>query len=62
MTDSITAHNVLDFWFQGEPDTWRTDPWFKKSDAFDATIRDRFATAVQAAQDGVLDGLSLIHI
>lgn len=56
MTDSITAHDVLAFWFQGEPDTWRIDPWFKKSDTFDAAIRTRFATAVQAAQDGVLDG------
>ena len=56
MTDSISGQNVLDFWFQGEPNTWRIDPWFKKSDEFDATIRTRFGTAVQAAQDGVLDG------
>jgi uncharacterized protein (DUF924 family) len=56
MSESTTAQDVLEFWFQGEPDTWRSDPWFKQSDAFDAAIRDRFATAVQAAQDGVLDG------
>ena len=56
MTSSVTAQDVLGFWFQGDPDIWRTDPWFRKSDAFDATIRDRFALAVTAAQDGVLDG------
>jgi len=55
MTDSVTAQHVLDFWFQGDPNTWRTDPWFRKSDTFDDAIRARFATAVQAAQDGVLD-------
>ena len=56
MTSSVTAQDVLGFWFQGDPDIWRTDPWFRKSDAFDATIRDRFALVVTAAQDGVLDG------
>ncbi len=55
MPHSTTAADVLDFWFQGDPNIWRADPWFKKSDAFDATIRARFALAVQAAQDGVLD-------
>jgi uncharacterized protein (DUF924 family) len=54
MTHSTTAADVLDFWFQGDPNVWRTDPWFKKSDDFDAEIRTRFALAVQAAQDGVL--------
>ena len=56
MTHTITAADVLTFWFQSNPDEWRTDPWFKKNDAFDDAIRARFATAVQAAQDGVLDG------
>ena len=56
MSMSVSAEDVLGFWFQGEPDTWRTDPWFRKSDAFDDAIRTRFGTAVQAAQDGVLDG------
>ncbi len=55
MPHSTTAADVLEFWFQGDPTIWRTDPWFKKSDAFDAAIRARFALAVQAAQDGVLD-------
>ena len=56
MSMSVSAEDVLGFWFQGEPDTWRSDPWFRKSDAFDDAIRTRFGTAVQAAQDGVLDG------
>ena len=55
MPNSTTAADILDFWFQGDPGIWRTDPWFKKSDAFDEAIRTRFATAVQAAQDGKLD-------
>ncbi len=55
-TTSTTAADILDFWFQGDPAIWRTDPWFKKSGAFDEAIRTRFATAVQAAQDGTLDG------
>lgn len=50
-----TAAAILDFWFQGDPALWRADPWFKKSDAFDTEIRTRFATALQAAQDGTLD-------
>ena len=52
---TTTAADILTFWFQGDPAIWRTDPWFKKNDAFDETIRTRFATAVHAAQDGVLD-------
>jgi uncharacterized protein (DUF924 family) len=56
MSTTVTAQDVQAFWFQGDPATWRSDPWFKRSDAFDAAIRARFGTAVQAAQDGVLDG------
>lgn len=56
MSETTTAQDVLAFWFQGEPDTWRIDPWFKRSDTFDDAIRARFATAMAAAQDGVLDG------
>ncbi len=52
---TTTAADILTFWFQGDPAIWRTDPWFKKNDAFDSEIRTRFATAVHAAQDGVLD-------
>jgi uncharacterized protein (DUF924 family) len=55
MPNTVTAAAVLDFWFQGDPSVWRTDPWFRKSDEFDDAIRTRFALAVQAAQDGVLD-------
>ena len=54
MPHSTTAADVLDFWFQGDPSAWRADPWFRKSDEFDAAIQTRFALAVQAAQDGVL--------
>ena len=54
-TPTTTTAAILEFWFQGDPDTWRTDPWFKKNDAFDTAIRTRFATTVQAAQDGMLD-------
>ncbi len=51
---SVTPAEVLAFWF-GRTDA--TDPrWFKRSDAFDAAIRDRFGTTVEAALAGRLDG------
>lgn len=51
----MTAEEVLTFWFQNDPALFRTDPWFRKSDAFDTEIRDRFALTVDAAKDGALD-------
>ena len=53
------AQEVLDFWFlpAGHPEhgTSRAE-WWKKSDAFDATIRTRFgATAVAALADGMCE-------
>ena len=48
----MDATQVLDFWFQGERDRYRVDPWFRKNDAFDSIIREKFATAVVAAQEG----------
>ena len=50
----MTADDVLEFWFEGQPDRYR-QAWFKKDDGFDAAIRARFALAVEAAQDGALD-------
>ncbi|MDF1793847.1 MAG: DUF924 domain-containing protein [Thalassobaculaceae bacterium] len=49
---TLSAEAVLDFWFTecSEQD------WFQKSDAFDATLRDRFAAAHAAACSGALDG------
>lgn len=48
------AREVLDFWF-GLPGTpaWNVSrrEWFAKSDAFDATIRERFLLPWQDAQD-----------
>jgi len=55
MPHSTTPAAILEFWFQDDATLWRTDPWFRKNDAFDAEIRTRFASAVQAAQDGALD-------
>ena len=51
--NSAAAHEVLDFWF-GAPGSVEHGKsraeWFKKSDAFDALIRTRFAALhVQAA-------------
>jgi uncharacterized protein (DUF924 family) len=56
----VTApKDILDFWFgaPGSPEhgTNRQE-WFKKSDAFDAEIRRRFAKDVDAAIDGGLEG------
>lgn len=50
---SVTPADVLAFWF-GSADT--VDPrWFKRSDAFDAEIDNRFGATVQAALAGRLD-------
>lgn len=47
-----TATAVLDFWF-GDADAERPE-WFRKDDAFDATIRQRFGVQVEAALAGGL--------
>jgi uncharacterized protein (DUF924 family) len=51
----MTADDVLDFWFQGDPAAWRQQRWFVRDDTFDADIRARFALAVESARDGALD-------
>lgn len=50
----MTADDVLAFWFKDDATLFRAE-WFRKDDAFDAAIRERFALAVEAAQDGALD-------
>jgi uncharacterized protein (DUF924 family) len=53
-----TAYDVLDFWF-GAPGSVlhgkSRAEWFKKSDAFDARIRERFLPLHEQAQLGELD-------
>ncbi|HTI18438.1 MAG TPA: DUF924 family protein [Trinickia sp.] len=55
------AREVLDFWF-GEPDAprfgkvWRE--WFRGDEAFDAVLRARFLTTLEAARRGACDGWS----
>jgi uncharacterized protein (DUF924 family) len=44
----ITPLDVLSFWFAEGPDTFR-EAWFKRDDAFDAEIRDRFGGLSAAA-------------
>jgi len=51
----VTADEVLAFWFQGERNLFRSDPWFTKVPEFDALCRERFGFTVQAALDGALD-------
>lgn len=46
---------ILDFWFAGDRDAWRT-AWFKPDAAFDAAIRDRFGGLVGPAGAGEMDG------
>ncbi len=53
-----TARQVLDFWFGAVGSTERgtqRKEWFRKDDAFDAQIRDRFGTAIEQALRGELD-------
>lgn len=52
------AQAVLDFWF-GAPDSpgygHARNMWFKKDDAFDALLRERFGALIDAARAGELD-------
>ena len=53
-----TASAVLDFWFlpADHPDHGAFRPeWYRKEAGFDATIRERFGTEVEAALDGIAD-------
>ena len=45
------ADDVLDAWFRGDPSVARAE-WFRKDEAFDAAIRDRFGALVEAALQG----------
>lgn len=47
---TATAENILSFWF----DEIESEFWFKKDDAFDALIRDRFLSTLQAGFSGEL--------
>jgi uncharacterized protein (DUF924 family) len=53
MTEPTDAVAILDFWF-GDTAAPRPE-WFRKDDAFDAQIRERFGAAIEAALDGTLD-------
>lgn len=47
------AREVLDFWFQGDA---RDPRWFRKDEAFDRAIRDRFLPLYDLARAGGLAG------
>jgi uncharacterized protein (DUF924 family) len=49
----MTPEQVLDFWFAGDPATFRKE-WFEKSDAFDASCV-QFADALRDAKNGAFD-------
>ena len=49
-----TPADILAFWFADGPDTFR-EAWFRRDDAFDAAIRERFGAAAAAARSGGLD-------
>jgi uncharacterized protein (DUF924 family) len=51
----MTAQDVLDFWFLAPGSDGygqARDEWFRKNDAFDALIRDRFGVLVEQAMAG----------
>jgi len=50
----VTASEVLDFWFGDPPSAEARDEWFRKDDAFDVLIRERFAGTLEAALQGSL--------
>jgi len=51
MTPPLSPDQVLDFWFGPLPHAERA-VWFRKDPAFDAEIRSRFGTAIEAALSG----------
>jgi uncharacterized protein (DUF924 family) len=51
------AREVLDFWFGGDAERGRMrEAWFRKSDAFDREIEQRFGALVDRALEGELAG------
>lgn len=46
--------DILDFWFEGDRASTR-EKWFRRDDAFDTSIRDRFADVTGRAATGALD-------
>ncbi len=54
MSPSVTAAEVLTFWFGDPPATQPRGEWFRKDAAFDAQIHARFGTAIEAALTGGL--------
>ncbi len=53
----MTAQDVLDFWFlpAGDPGFGKQrDVWFRKDDAFDAVITERFGGLIEQAVSGAL--------
>jgi uncharacterized protein (DUF924 family) len=52
----VIARDVLDFWFEGNPNQFRHARWFAADPNFDAAIRERFGFTHRAALDGALDG------
>jgi uncharacterized protein (DUF924 family) len=51
--DSVTPADVLHFWFGAPPLQPRAE-WFRKSDEFDALVRERFGRVVEDALAGAL--------
>ena len=51
MAKIATVAEVLAFWFEEST----PEQWFKKDDAFDATIKDRFEATIVSAVSGKLD-------
>lgn len=51
----MTPQAILDLWFERDRETFR-DKWFRRDDAFDAAIRDRFGAWLAPAMAGELDG------
>lgn len=46
---------LLHTWFAEGPDVFRM-AWFRRDDAFDAILRDRFGHALLPAREGAMDG------
>ena len=52
---NASPDEILAFWFQGARDAFR-EAWFRRDDAFDAAIRERFGALLEPARGTALDG------
>ena len=51
----MTVHDVIDFWFEGDPNVFRKGRWFRGTEQLDKLMTDRFAATLNLATSGLFD-------